>query len=342
VFIIAKPALRTALQVLVSVALIGFLVSAARQNNLSESLAALAPSALALAFCVQGLGFVLSTCRWQLILRDAGIDQPFLELFQLYLMGLFFSLFLPTGTGGDAVRMYQVARRSGRTAEAIIGTFQERLLGLGASLLVGLLAMLIYLPLVPEGLRIWVAIIAPLSLVGVSLMLYPRAIFAIGTRFWQAFGRNALLMRLVGHRLVVRVVAALQPIHDLPPLPLTRFILLLVISVAAILSGITMYYMIGRSLDLGVGFMAFCLVVPLVWIIRMAPVSLGGIGVGEGSFVFLMSLFAVNSGPALALALTALAIQTSFALLGGALLALRMARGSWSTAISSGDRSTTL
>jgi hypothetical protein len=90
-----------------------------------------------------------------------------------------------------------------------------------------------------------------------------------------------------------------------------------------------MYYLIGRSMGIGAGFMAFCLVVPMVWIVRMAPISLNGIGVSEGSVVFLIGLFDVPADQALVLALAILGIMTSTALFGGLLLALRIARGTW-------------
>src|SRR5205807_9617058 len=77
----------------------------------------------------------------------------------------------------------------------------------------------------------------------------------------------------------------------------------------------------------GIDLAAWCLVVPLVWVVRMLPVSFNGIGVGEGAFVFLAGLFAVPSDSALALSLTVLGVQTGVALVGGLLLAIRVVRG---------------
>jgi hypothetical protein len=68
----------------------------------------------------------------------------------------------------------------------------------------------------------------------------------------------------------------------------------------------------------------------------MAPISLNGIGVGEGSFVFLMSMFGVSSEKSLALALAVLGVLTGNALLGGIFLAWRVGRGTWSRAQQSG------
>lgn len=325
----ARPVLRAVIQACVSIVLIGVLVTAARQSDLGAILAAIPPGAFILALLAHGFGFALNTRRWQLLLRSAGINQPFWTLLQLYLIGLFFSLFLPTSAGGDAMRMYQVARRSGRVTEAIMGTLQERFLGLGASLVIGLAAMFYYLPLVPEGLRAWVTAIALASIAVVAFVIYPQLMFGIVRKVWSVPGNRPIFESIRGRPMALRVTTALQPIAAIPSLPPLRLIVLLTLSLSAVLAGICSYYIISHSLNLNVSFIAFCLVVPMVWIVRMIPVSLGGIGVGEGSFVFLMGLFAVASGSSLALALTVLAIQTVFALVGGLLLALHVVRGSW-------------
>lgn len=330
--VLKRPWVRVLLQGLVSLALIAALVFAARSANLLSSFRAISPAAVVLAGGLQTVGFALNSRRWQILLASAGISERLGNLTVLYFIGQFCSLFLPTGTGGDVVRTYEVARRNGRPAEAVLATLQERLLGLGASLLIGVVAVLYYLPLVPLQLRIWVLIIVAAGSVAIALLLYPRLLFALANWVWHAYGQRPLLKRLVQHRFVQRVIAVLRPIGELPPLPLARLLLLLCMALAAVLMGIGMYYVIGQSMGLTVGLMSFCLAVPLVWIVRMAPVSLNGIGVGEGSFVFLMSLFGIPASQSLALALAVLAVMSAAALAGGVLLAWRVARGSWGVA----------
>jgi uncharacterized protein (TIRG00374 family) len=276
------------------------------------------------------LAFVLNSRRWQLLLANVGIAERLPHLVLLYFIGTFCSLFLPTGTGGDVIRAYDVARRSGRPTEAIMATLQERLLGLGASLLIGLVAMLYYLPLVPAQLQIWMLIILFGGVSGITLLLYPRLLFALVGRVWRTQGHRPLLRRIAGQRLVARTLVAIRPIGDLPPLRASKLLLLLGMAIMSVLMGIAMYYVIGRSMGIQVGLIAFCMIIPLVWIVRMAPISLNGIGVGEGSFVFLIGLFGVPAEKSLALALAVLGVMTGVALLGGALLAWRIGRGTWS------------
>jgi uncharacterized membrane protein YbhN (UPF0104 family) len=330
---------RVALQALVSLTLIVLLVRAAQQTNLLASFSALDASAILIAACLQIIGFTLNSRRWQLLLSNAGINDRLGTLTALYFIGLFCSLFLPTGTGGDVVRAYDVARRSGRPTQAIIGTLQERLFGLGASLLVGLVATLYYLPIVPPQLRVWILLTQIVGAIGITLLIYPALLFAAADWFWRSYGHRAAPQKFAAHPLIAKSIAAVRPIAQLPPLPVPRLALILGMSIASVLMGIGSYYVLGRSLGIQAGLMVFCLVVPLVWITRMAPISLNGFGLSEGSFVFLIGLFAVPADKALALALAVLGLQTSCALFGGLLLAFRVMRGTWIRTGQPGDLS---
>jgi hypothetical protein len=197
-------------------------------------------------------------------------------------------------------------------------------------LLIGLVAMLYYLPLVPAQLQIWMLIILFGGAVGITLLLYPTLLFGIAGRLWRAHSHRPALRRIAEQRLVARALVAIRPIGDLPSLRASKLLLLLGMAITSVLMGIAMYYVIGRSMGIQVGLIAFCMVIPLVWIVRMAPISLNGIGVGEGSFVFLIGLFGVPAEKSLALALAMLGVMTGVALLGGALLAWQIGRGTWS------------
>jgi uncharacterized membrane protein YbhN (UPF0104 family) len=328
-YLTRTPLVRLILQSAVSIVLLALLVSMARQADLIASFRALQPSAIVIAAGLQGAAFVLNSRRWQILLANVGIAERLSSLTSLYFIGQFFSLFLPTGTGGDVVRAYDVARRSGRPSEAVLATLQERLLGLGASLLIGLVAALYYLPIVPPQLAIWMVVVQIVGATGIALLLYPSLLFTIAGWCWRTLGHRPVLRSIAGHPLTVRVVHALEPIRRQPPLRPLRLALLLGMAATAVLMGIGMYYVLGQSLNIHASFVTLCLVVPLVWIVRMAPVSLNGIGLSEGAFVFLSGLFAVPADKALALALAFFGIQTAWALFGGLLLALRMMRGSW-------------
>jgi choline kinase len=147
-------------------------------------------------------------------------------------------------------------------------------------------------------------------------LVNPAPLLSVGRRFGS----------LPSSGILARVASRLRPLTEVPPLTMGRAFRLSFHGTVSVLLGIGMCHALALGLGLEVTFLALCLVVPLVWIVRLLPVSLNGIGVGEGAFVFLLGLFAVPKGQALALALVVLGLQSSLALVGGLLLVIRLVR----------------
>jgi glycosyltransferase 2 family protein len=311
--------LRIALQAAVSLAIAGILVWTIRGSNFSDTISRLQLRDIAAAICLFGIACLLIAARWRLLLRSYRIHANLSYLYQLYLKGLFFSLFLPSSAGGDAMRVYDLARKSHQPGAAFIATLQERIWGLGGSLIVGLVATCYYWNTIPPVLHVWLVLLQGGGSLGIAALVYPAPLLALARKIGGSMGHWRLVQRLATHPLVARVRPLardlLQPAH----LTWRNLFILLASTLGATLLSIAMHYLIGLSLGMQVSFTAFCLVVPLVWIIRMLPVSLNGLGLGEGAFVFLLHIFGVPKGAALALAVAVLGIQTLFALFGGIL-----------------------
>ena len=317
--------LRVALQAVVSVVLIVLLIVLAR-GGWSDSLTTLEPADILLAAGLQAVAFVLNSFRWQLLLAQVGVRERLPRLTVLYFNGQFFSLFLPTSAGGDAYRIYEVSRRGQPFLRVFFATLQERLLGLGVVMLIGLAATLYYLRLLPGSLAAPLVLVQAAAALAVAGLLYPGPLLALAGR-WRPAMMPGWLGRLARGGLAERLASAGRTLRELPRLRPGTCVLVVGLTVAANLLGIAGYAIVGRSLGLGVGFSAYCMVVPVVWVVRMLPVSLNGIGVGEGAFVFLAGLFAIPADKALVLALAMFGLQTAVALVGGLLLAARVLRG---------------
>lgn len=70
--------------------------------------------------------------RLNLFYKDAGINLSWLTNFKLYILGMFYSLFLPGGIGGDGYRVYWVKKKQDEIAlkEVIKASLLNRLNGL--------------------------------------------------------------------------------------------------------------------------------------------------------------------------------------------------------------------
>lgn len=95
---------------------------------------------LAFGIGAYGLFEVLAGIRWQMLLRVQGIHISWLRLYGLLMVGLFFSLFIPGGTGGDLVKAYYLAKETpdGKKTAAVLSVLMDRLMGLlGVAVITG-------------------------------------------------------------------------------------------------------------------------------------------------------------------------------------------------------------
>jgi uncharacterized membrane protein YbhN (UPF0104 family) len=88
---------------------------------------------------------------------------------------------------------------------------------------------------------------------------------------------------------------------------------------------LTSIALLGRGLGIGIRFVDFYALAPLALIAQSLPLTPGGIGVGEGAFMYLFGKAGVPRAAAFALSISYRAVQFLVSLIGGVLLATRHA-----------------
>ena len=110
-------------------------------------------------------GSFVRAYRWGCLVWALGVQVSYWRLVDLYFIGAFFNQFLPTGVGGDAVKMFELSREDGKAASAISSVLVDRFLGLFVLFALALLALLVGHELVPQQVRILIAIVFAASLI---------------------------------------------------------------------------------------------------------------------------------------------------------------------------------
>jgi len=304
-----KDKLFTAIRIIVSTALLAFLIIRSWNSlkNFTSILKILNPVFLLLAVTLYLLGIIAEMLRWDILLRaqDIRILKGFLT--QSLFIAYFYSNIFPTNIGGDIYRAYDLHGNKDIPLDKNISVIVvERF--------IGMLSGTVYLVISFFGIYKYLNLTTILSLSILPLgglllffiILKPKA-FKIDRlfkkiRFFTRFEPkyNSFLQHFVSYKSKIRYL-------------LVSFAL----SLAAQLLFYTGFYIVAIYIDLDLPFFAFFFLIPVILLISNVPISIGGIGIRENSFVLLLKNFSVSENTWTLYALVSLFIIVFSALLGG-------------------------
>jgi uncharacterized membrane protein YbhN (UPF0104 family) len=241
---------------------------------------------LALALGLSLAGIVVRAYRWQILLQALDLHPSLTRLTALYFVGTFFNNFLPTGVGGDVVRVYELAQDSKRPDAAIGTVLLDRASGLLVLFLIALLALIFSHRLVSPQIA---AAIVLLFIAG-----WGGSAFAL-QRGW--------LQRLGLWRWVEKVDLLRGAYEAVTACGARAIAAAMAVSVGLNVLLMGMNVMIARSLGIELSLWYFLMFVPLISFLLVLPVSLSGLGVREGGYVYLFGLAGVPAHLALSLSL---------------------------------------
>ena len=230
---------------------------------------------------------VLMALKWLLLLTARRIHVSPWTAIRAYFSASFVGLFLPVTIGADAMRV--LALRHHGAAEVTASIVIERVLGMVAVASVGVAGcLLLALASATQPLGSIVAIVLGLAVVG-------------GAAFGLSLPVAARLAgRARGVPSIVRKTAEAYARYREHPGTLLSFYGL---SVVESLVPALINYTAARAIGLTIPLEVFVITVPLALAIARLPISLGGFGIQEVSFVYLAGLLGVATNEALSVML---------------------------------------
>lgn len=258
----------------------------------------------------------LSAVRWKLLLRAKGADTPIGRLFILYMVGMFANSFLPTGLGGDAIKIYNLHRWGRDTAVSAASVLLERFAGMLALAALGAVA------------AIWLLIQGQSMIVALICLMFSAGLWTAG-----GFVFSPHMMRLLRwmmgtperHTLrgrIMTVVETVQSYRNAPAAILQAFAISLVLQAA-----IAIYYSAtGLALGEWINPIYFLLFFPPVTFLTLLPISLGGLGLRELVLLYLFASIGIQKDSVLTISLTAHVLNLALGLIAGSLSLLANSR----------------
>lgn len=300
----------------VSVALLWVLLANVDLAHLWALARTASPAWIGAALVVYFSMYLISAWRWRVLLDTQHAPVPFGRLVASFLVGSFFNNFLPSNIGGDVVRITDTAPATGSKTVATMIVLVDRGLGLlglifvaaaGASTAAGARGAT---PFVAPGV-LWTILAAGL---GLTLLVVMRP-SAVG---WLLRPAERLGRTWVRER-VERLTSAIGRFRSTPGALVFCFTGGIVVQALLVV----FYIAIARGLAIPIAAAHLAVLVPLSFVVQMAPVSVNGLGVREATFTLYFARLGLPAEPALALSFVGAGLILLFSVSGALLYLLR-------------------
>jgi uncharacterized protein (TIRG00374 family) len=256
--------------------------------------------------------------RWQRLLVARGIHDRLSWLVRAYFVAYTAGQVLPTAVGGDAVRIYETARRHPTRGGAVAGSvLLERALGGAATLALAAVGFALALGHYDVGAYLWIEGAFVLGTVVLAVALFSR-------RMRPLLARTAPLLRKVRLERPIRsVYEGIHAYRDHPGLLVGVFVLTLAVQTVRVLA----IWLSGKAVGVDLSPRPYYVMGPLLFLVLLLPISVNGIAVRESFFVSFLGNLGVDADKAFATGFLFFVVTLALSLPGAVLLGWQSLRG---------------
>ncbi|MDH3275215.1 MAG: flippase-like domain-containing protein, partial [Gammaproteobacteria bacterium] len=269
----------------------------------------IAPLILILALALAMISTWITSVRWRLLDPDLGKQMRGWDYFRYVMIGATANMFMPGALGGDAIRIALVAKDlDSHRGDAVAAIVADRWIGLFSIILLGTIACL-----GATGLEHRAELLSVLLAMDLAFLF--GWIVATNTSLsnWLlgVVDRPGTLWRLLGS-----VFSAWQRSIEFYAAHPARVLGALTLCLPIHACWFLIVYLLALETGIDMSFLSLAMITALSWVIVAAPVSFGGVGVRELSFVYLLSLQGIDAERALVLGALQSAIFLVRAIIG--------------------------
>ena len=255
---------------------------------------------------------LLSCWRWQVVLWSSGHSAPMSSLLSSYFAGMFLNIFLPGALGGDVYRVYRVAQSTKDSEVALVSVFLERFTGLAALSGLAVIGLAPAFKLIGRWdiLLLFAACVG--SLVGAVLLIVSPKLLICLEPWLIKFRLSTVAARFAKIQILLRTFAQHRK----------ALILSMGLSLLLQLAIVYYHYLVAQQLKIPISYLELLVFIPIIVVVTLLPISLGGIGLKEGLWVYLFSRIGLSVEQALLLSLTITVLGWMLSLPGAVVLLL--------------------
>lgn len=294
-----RERLKAFLKLVISVGLIVWLFSRIDVNEVLSMLKGTNLFLVVLGMILYTGAIVSNAIKWGVLLRAQNIRAPWHIMIQYTFVGVFFNNFLPANVGGDVMRGYGLSEYIQRRADAAVSVVVDRLIGIMALTSMAAVSAVVAFAqraVAVESLRAiaGIAVVTTAALAGGFALVLSR--------------RLRLRIKLVMERF--SLLEPLVPIYEQLSMAIGAYrhrgdALALAFGVALVTWVFSNFaqWVLAESLGGGLPLLYIFLLNPLIGLVLLIPISIGGLGVNQNAFEFFYGLVGIRAPLAVSVSL---------------------------------------
>jgi glycosyltransferase 2 family protein len=228
---------------------------------------------------------LISSTRWKILLRVQGIVESVYSLIQINFVSFFLGILLPSSTGFDAIRIFIIEKRnSHKTGKGGATVLVERFLGIYVLSVIGIIGS-IYSVINRGSVNILYSIIVINLFISMIFWIF-RSEYLF-SKVNILFSRTNKLDRVKNY---IILIYSYVKSFELKKILWSILPLILLFQISNIICGILIF----KALDVNVPFYFHLAFFPLISIISIIPISISGLGLREGAFVYFYGILGID------------------------------------------------
>lgn len=281
--------LKIILKLLVSFGLIALLVHKLNWGEVYSKLILVKGWVIIVTIALQTFVFVMGNLRWWVLIRTHQLGHRFRELLGPYFIGTFFNNLLPTSTGGDLFRIYHIHQQKHGPSVSISPVLTERIVGLIT--MIGLATAAA--PLVNVDNEVIFILKQTLPWVFVTGII---GLIILGSKFTYR-PLHSLLEQWSRFKIIKGLLHVTEACHKYVRIPSVMITLVILSAILQVLEAV-IFYLFGVGIGVEMKFVAYVLIVPMIYVAASLPLSIGGLGVREAAALTLFMSVGMSEGNA--------------------------------------------
>lgn len=258
------------------------------------------------------LGVIISSFKWKILLHANSVVVSFKKLLQLYFIGFFLNNFLPTSIGGDVFRgRYLSTNLKIKLSFSFASIVVERILGVVS------LSFFIFI-----GIFLNFDLIKKININYINIYYFIILLFLVVLIILFRGGRARSSTTKFNFKIFNKIFCGIKNLYNnINFYKDKKRVIFRCLGASFIFQGIVIIniYLYILAINNFIPLSRLIFIVPLVSLISLIPISINGIGVTEGVFIYFFTILGLSAVEALSVALLARGIKLTISLIGGVL-----------------------